>query len=102
MIDCGIHQSYVCHVCYCLGKCATYGQYTVMDAASGTIIASVLLDKRETRGRSVTLELFGFIRCLHDLIEAGVAVTKFVTDDHTQIRKFFRKLLKKNRKNNTY
>jgi len=55
-------------------------------------VMSILLDKRETGGSSVTLELFGFLRCIYRLIEEGVAVSKFVTDDHTQIRKFFREL----------
>lgn len=63
-----------------------------MDASTGVIVMSVLLDKRETGGSSVTLELFGFLRCLYAIVEEGVNVEKIVTDDHVQIRKFFRKL----------
>jgi hypothetical protein len=52
---------------------------------------SMLIDKRETGGASPTMELYGFLRCLYNLLENGIEVQKTITDEHCQVRKFFRK-----------
>lgn len=63
----------------------------MMDVETGVIVISATIDKRETGGNSVRMELVGCMRCLYDVLKAGVLVDKLVTDDHNSIRKFFSK-----------
>jgi hypothetical protein len=62
-----------------------------MDYATGYIIMTELLDHRETRGSAPSLELYGFLRCLYMIVASGVDVRFVVTDENTQIKKFFSK-----------
>ncbi len=74
-----------------MGHTSTYGAYSLMDYATGYIVTTDLLDRRETRGNSPTLELYGFLRALYHVVSAGLTVSRVVTDEHTQIKKFFSK-----------
>jgi hypothetical protein len=78
---------------HCAGKKSTYGQYTLLDAESGHIVCSLLIDRRETNGSAITMELFGFLRATYELIEKGVHISKIITDEHVQVRKFFREFI---------
>ena len=74
---------------YCVGYCAQYGTYVVIDWQSGYVIAFELVDRRETSCNSKALELCGFLRCLFQLLAEGLQISKFVTDGHLDIKKFF-------------
>jgi hypothetical protein len=74
-----------------MGHCLTYGVYTFIEYASGYIVSTDLLDRRETRGSSPKLELYGFLRALYLLVAAGLDISDVVTDEHKSIVKFFSK-----------
>jgi hypothetical protein len=76
-----------------VGTTSTHGQYTVSDAETGDVLVSELVDKRETGGSSMRMELYGCLRCLYILVSLGLSIKKLITDSHVLINKFFRKLL---------
>lgn len=63
-----------------------------MDYRTGYIVAFAVLDKRETQLNSVSMELYGLVRCLYELLEFGISIEKVCTDQHTMVCKLFRKL----------
>lgn len=73
-----------------MGHSSTYGVYTFIEYATGYVVSTDLLDRRETRGSSPTLELYGFLRALYLLVAAGLDVSDVVTDENNMIVKFFR------------
>jgi len=97
---------------YCLGDgrndspghSAQYCSYTLMDCHSGSIVSTVVVDKREVNLKSLNMEKLGLQRSL-TLLAGTVNVTELVTDAHTQIAAFLRKIchvLRVKRENNYF
>ena len=74
-----------------MGHTSTYGAYSLMDYTTGYIISTDLLNWWETRSNSPTLELYGFLHALYHVVSTGLTVLRVVTNEHTQIKKFFSK-----------
>ena len=72
------------------GHTAKNQSYTMIDYATGYIVAICVMDKRETALVSSTMELHGMIRCVHEVLSAGLEVNKVCTDQHVMVCKFFR------------
>lgn len=67
------------------GHSAQYCTYTVMEAVSKDILASVILDKRMTDLKSTNMEREGLKVALRSLTEKGLVVREVVTDASTSI-----------------
>ncbi len=73
------------------GHCAQYLNYNMLESESGNLISVMTIDKRETGGNSVAMEILGFTRSI-DLLESdGLTISEVVTDAHTQIAKYLSK-----------
>ena len=67
------------------GHCAMYATYTMMDEATGRIMAIKCIDKREVDGKSPNMEPEGLRRILQNLQGVGITILEVVTDAHVQI-----------------
>ena len=56
-----------------------------MQVGSGEILATAVIDKRETALKSPLMEKEGLKRVLRELDSKGAKVAEIVTDAHTQI-----------------
>jgi hypothetical protein len=74
-----------------VGHNAQYQSYTCIENTSGLALTVEIGDKRETNYVSMTLELYTMLRCLHTLDSAHLLdlVDCMITDQHTQVTKFF-------------
>ncbi|XP_014676344.1 PREDICTED: uncharacterized protein LOC106816275 isoform X1 [Priapulus caudatus] len=75
--------------CCSPGHTAVYGSYSVMDLETSKILDMQLVKVTEVKN-SYWMELEGLKRCFAKILSSGVSIKTFVTDRHTQIKKFMR------------
>lgn len=73
------------------GHSAQYCTYSLMEYESKAILATVVVDKRETGLKSTNMEKEGLIRALKEVKDMGIIVEEVVTDGHTSIAKMMSK-----------
>ena len=66
------------------GHCAKYGTYTLMDEDSGDVVAFNVVQVSEVSS-SNAMEKEGFTRCIRDMEEKGVKISRVTTDCHVSI-----------------
>ena len=66
------------------GHCAKYGTYTLMDEDSGDVVAFNVVHVSEVSS-SNAMEKEGFTRCIRDMEEKGVKISRVATDCHVSI-----------------
>ena len=74
------------------GHCAKYCTYTVVELTSIEILACIVVDKRETKLVSVTMEVDALKRVLNFLMEENLNVVEVVTDAHSSVTKWLSEL----------
>jgi len=73
------------------GHSAQYCSYTLMDCHSGSIVSTIVVDKREVNLIFPNMEKVGLQRSL-TVLAGTLNLTELVTDAHTQIAAFLRKI----------
>ena len=75
------------------GHSPKYCTSTDVDQESLEILACVVVDKHETKLKSVSMGLEAFKRALKCMLEKGLNVVEVVTDGSSSITKYLRKSL---------
>ena len=63
-----------------------YCIYSMLDMSSQKIVAFVVVNVTERKGKSTNMEFLGVERCLKRLLDHGFAIEIVVTDRHFQVR----------------
>ena len=73
------------------GHSAQYCSYTFMELTTTNIFCIITMDKRETDGKSTSLEKACFVKELQYLLGKHVKIVEIVTDAHVQIESYMSK-----------
>jgi hypothetical protein len=73
------------------GHSAQYCSYTFMELTTKNIFCIITMDKRQTDGKSTSLEKACFVKGLQYFLGKHVKIVEIVTDAHVQIESYMSK-----------